>query len=157
MDRSECASRLRRNSSRGWRGESGAALLEFTLVFALFVFVHYALIAFGMMLAVKQSITQAAADGARAAIGVPPDQREAKARERVGKGLDWLGSKYQPSDTAVTEAPCDAADAAGPQCITVTITYPYENRPIVPPAPGLGLVTPKSFKTTSVVQVASAP
>lgn len=119
----------------------------------------YGLITFGMMLAVKQSITQAAADGARAAIAVPSadsdangiDDRVDRARDRVGEALDWLGSRYDESDTDAAIGPCP--EAVNEECITVTITYPYETRPIVPPAPGLGLVTPEQFQTQSVVQL----
>lgn len=125
----------------------------------IFIFVLYGLIAFGMMLAVKQSITHAAADGARAAIAVPSadgdgngvDDRIDRARDRVDEALDWLGSRYEASDTEAVIGPCP--EAVDDECITVTITYPYGTRPIVPPAPGLGLVTPEQFQTQSVVKL----
>ena len=129
------------------------------MVFALFVLVLYALICFGMILATKSSLTHAASEGARAAISVvdnpatPADERESKALEKVASGLDWLGSKFQPGDATASVDPCDAAVPSGPQCITVTIVYPYESRPIVPPAPGLGLVTPKKLTSTAVVEL----
>lgn len=142
---------------QGRRDESGAALLEFSLVFALFVFVLYGLIAFGMMLALKQSVTSAAAEGARSVVGVADDpstpavdERVSKAKSTVAQRLGWLGSLYDPADTTATVGTCASSTAT---CITVTITYPYSTRPLVPPAPGLGLVTPTSFGSTAVVQI----
>jgi Flp pilus assembly protein TadG len=63
----------RAGSPRGLRrrDQRGAALVEFSLVVALFVFVLYGLIAFGMILATKQRVTNAAAEWARAAVGQP--------------------------------------------------------------------------------------
>ena len=162
MRRHPARHRLRRG-----RGEDGAALVEFALVFALFVLVLYGLIAFGMMLALKQSITHAAADGARAAVGAYPDPAIAgdtlqaaevrAATAKVTGALGWLGSKYDPSFTTATVAPCSGTGTA--QCITVKISYPYSSPvlgkggPLVAPAPGLGLVMPDAIGTTAVVQV----
>ena len=140
--------------------ERGTVLIEFSLVFGLFVFVLYALICFGMILATKNSLTHAAAEGARSAIGVVDDpatplvdEREARARARVAESLSWFGSRYQPGDTAVTIGSCGPTAPPTAQCITVTITYPYETRPVIPPAPGLGLVTPSQLTSTAVVEL----
>lgn len=144
---------------RSGRDERGSVLVEFSFVFALFVLVIYALISFGMILATKNSLTHAAAEGARAAISavedpsLPGSEREKRALDQVGTSLNWLGDKYQPADAAAVIKACDAAAPAGPECITVTIVYPYETRPIVPPAPGLGLVTPKTLTSTAVVEL----
>lgn len=135
--------------------ERGSVLVEFSLVFGLFVLVIYALISFGMILAAKNSLTHAAAEGARAAVGVVDDpttttvdERVERAKAKVGEALDWFGSKYQAGDTTATVAACGPA-----QCITVRIDYPYDSRPIVPPAPGLGLVTPSNLSSTAVVEL----
>ena len=53
-------------------GENGVEMLEFALVIPIFIFVLYGLIAFGMMLSAKQTITHSAAEGARAAVGAAP-------------------------------------------------------------------------------------
>lgn len=152
--------RCPQGTGRSGRNERGSVLVEFSFVFVLFVLVIYALISFGMILATKNSLTHAAAEGARAAISVVDDaatplvdEREKRALDRVGTSLNWLGDKYQPADAAADIAACDAAVPAGPQCITVTIIYPYETRPIVPPAPGLGLVTPNTLTSTAVVEL----
>lgn len=149
---------MRRHRHGG--AERGSVLVEFSFVFALFVLVLYGLITFGMILATKNSLTHAAAEGARAAVSVVDDpstpavdERVDRAKDQVGRSLGWLGGKYQAGDTAAAVAACDPAVPAGPSCITVTITYPYKDRPIVPPAPGLGLVTPDTLTSTAVVEL----
>jgi len=155
------------SSHRGPKGtgrfagdERGSVLVEFSFVFVLFVLVIYALVSFGLILATKNSLTHAAAEGARAAISVVDhpstplvDEREKRALDKIDDALDWLGSKYQPSDSSADIAACNSATPTGPQCITVKIVYPYETRPIIPPAPGLGLVTPKTLTSTAVVEL----
>ncbi len=151
----ESSGRALGRSTLGRGDESGSVLVEFSLVFALFVLVLYGLICFGMILAAKNSITHAAAEGARSAVGavddpatVDVDERVARAKAKVHESLTWFGSKYEEGDTTATVARCGAAD-----CITVTVTYPYSARPIVPPAPGLGLVTPSNLSSTAVVEL----
>ena len=140
------------------RNESGAALLEFSLVFGLFVFILYGLIAFGMMLAVKQSITAAAAEGARSVVGVADnpltvgtDERVEQAKSTVAQRLNWLGGNYVPASDLTVGTPFSCN---GKTCITVKITYHYTDRPLVPPAPGLNLVTPDTFASEATVQIA---
>jgi Flp pilus assembly protein TadG len=137
------------------RGENGVEMLEFALVIPIFVFVLYGLIAFGIMLSAKQTITNAAAEGARAAVGAaqdPVSQAQA-AKDRVKQAMSSLG-QYSADDPAQFDAqvlPCTASPAS--KCITVKVTYPYSSKPIVPPAPGLGLVMPSTLSSTAVVQV----
>lgn len=137
--------------------ERGSVLVEFAFVFALFVLVIYAIISFGVILAAKNSITHAAAEGARAAVGavddpmtVDVDEREERAKKKVGESLAWFKSRYEPGDTTASIAQC--ADSTR-DCITVTITYPYDTRPIVAPPPGLGLVIPSKLVSTAVVEL----
>lgn len=135
-------------------GEQGGALLEFALVFPVFVFVLYGLIAFGMILSAKNSLTHAAAEGARAAVGAPDDATAiARAKSQVNTSLGWMGTNYQSGDTTATAAYCSGS--SGARCITVTITYPYSTRPLIPTAPGLNLVTPSTISATSVLEYTS--
>ena len=143
------AHRPPRRRRRLRRDESGAALLEFSLVFVLFAFILYGLVAFGMILATKQRITSAASGGARAAVGATSDaDAQSKAQQRVEDALGAPGSYT----ATYTPLPCDPALPAGPRCMTVDIVYDHDNHPIVPPAPGLGLVTPDTFGAKAVVQ-----
>jgi hypothetical protein len=140
------------------KGEEGVALIEFSLVFALFVFILYALIAFGTALALKQSVTHAAAEGARAAVGViddpatTEDERAEKALDEVRDSLGWIGSdKYSDDDVDAQVVECPSSP--GSSCMQVKINYPYKDKPIVPSAPGLGVVMPDVMTSTAVVKV----
>ncbi|MDQ1375644.1 MAG: hypothetical protein QOJ09_2982 [Actinomycetota bacterium] len=139
------------------KGEEGAALIEFAFVFVLFVFILYALIAFGTALALKQSVTHAAAEGARAAVGVvddpstPLDERETKAKDEVEKSLNWIGDKYSNNDVTAKADPCSSGSPD--TCMFVKIAYPYKDKPIVPSAPGLGVVMPDTMTSTAVVKI----
>ena len=144
----------RRTWRRPRRDESGAALLEFSLVFGLFVFILYGLIAFGMILALKQSVTNAATEAARSAVGCSsPCDPVSKATTTAQNRLNWLSSS-QKAALQITPTVATCAGGSG-QCITVVVTYPYKGHELVPPAPGLGLVTPDSISTTSTVQITS--
>ena len=135
------------------RDESGAAILEFSLVVGLFVFILYALIAFGLMLSLKQSITAAAAEGARAAVGISDDATAlTTAQTTAAERLDWL-STSQKAALIITPTILDPCPGGSGRCMQVEVTYPYEGNELVPPAPGLGLVTPSSFGSTAVVKI----
>lgn len=152
-------------SRRLRRSESGAAAVEFALVALPLFFILYALIAFGMMLALKQSVTSAAAEGARSAVGIVDDpatpgvdERIEKAKTTVSNRLGWLGSKYDPNDVEVnwySGTSCSSTPPAtgSPAIICVRIEYPYETRPLIPTAPGLGLLTPSTLSSEALVQV----
>jgi len=134
----------RRRFRRG--DESGAAIVEFAFVFVVFVFFLYGLITFGVILAQKQAITNAAADGARSAVGATSDAgAQSLADTRV---LDALGAPNGRYSSTYSFATCGGTH----RCITVQITWDYKYHPIVPPAPGLGLATPDTFGAKAVVQ-----
>ena len=126
------------------RDQSGAAAVEFALVVGLFIFILYGLISFGMILATKQRITNAAAEGARAAVGQTSAAAAVTAATNRVLAAGLPAGAYTPT---YTTAACGSN-----QCITVTITYNLAGNPVVPPAPGLGLVTPSTISSSAVVQ-----
>ena len=145
-------------------------LIEFALVFILFAFICYALVVFGLALNLKSNLTHAASEGARAAVGAGggcdpladdggrcQQAKEDAARDRAVAALS--GQTQLVQDNAhVTEniGDCDSTlDPGGAQCMTVTIDYPLRDHPIVPLAPGLGIVVPDTLHTASVVQVSN--
>lgn len=144
---------LRALRRRRAAGESGAALVEFAVVIGLFVSVLYGLIAFGMMLALKQSVTSAAAEAARAAVGITTDGAAiTTAQTTAADRLDWL-SPAQQAALIITPTILNPCPNGSGRCIRVEITYPYAGNELIPPAPGLGLVTPSSFGSTAVVKI----
>ena len=134
------------------RDQKGAAAVEFALVILPFMLILYGLIAFGMMLALKQSMTGAAADAARSAVGVPAGTEVAVAKATLAQRLDWLGAKYSPGDSPdPVVGPC--ANDAAKTCITVKVHYPYGAKPLVPKGLGIGFLTPEVIDTEATVQV----
>ena len=140
--------------------DRGAALVEFSLVAALFMLFIYAVAVFGILLSTKNSVTHAAAEGARSALTVSElpaatldARRIAQATTTVTNSLTGsLGSNYNPSDVAVSIAGCDSPTDTH-KCITVAITYPWSTRPIVPMFPGMGVATPDNVSATAVVRL----
>jgi Flp pilus assembly protein TadG len=125
--------------------------VEFALVVGLFIFILYGLIAFGMILATKQRVTNGAAEGARAAVGqTTAAGAKTAAIARVTAALGTPGTTYTIGPDPGGQ-PRTAACGSN-QCITVTITYNLAANPVVPPAPGLGLITPSTLSSTAVVQ-----
>lgn len=138
--------------------------MEFSLVVGLFVFLLYGIIAFGMAIGVKQNVTHAAFVGARAAVGLNGAAAQTAARNEATKALsEYKAAAYQirgadldPSPTVENwdPNPTIAACSGGPgQCITVTVLYDYSGYPVVPEAPGLGVVLPSQLRSQSVVQI----
>lgn len=140
-DRAVTPSRSRARLRRG--DESGAAILEFSLVVILFVSFLYALVAFGVILAKKQEITNAAADGARAAVGSTTPAATAQARVEEALGA--------PGKYTATYVPGPCVGGTG-TCITVTINWDYAGNPVVPNPPLFGKVTPDTLSAKAVVQ-----
>lgn len=84
--------------------QDGAVLVEFAIVFVLFVTLLGGLIQYGAIFAVQQSLSHAAAEATRAAVDVV-DDTEAKTRalDVVEDQLEWLdvaGMTVGPSGTA---------------------------------------------------------
>ncbi|MEW6152664.1 MAG: TadE/TadG family type IV pilus assembly protein [Actinomycetota bacterium] len=142
------------------RNESGAAAVEFAIVAIPFFLLLYGLIVFGMALAVKQSVTNAAAEGARSAVGISdPAVAIAQAQATVNNRLDWLGNNYQPGDVTISwftpGSGCGASSppAGSPMTICVAIDLPYKAREVVPAAPIIQNVTPENLRSLAVVQI----
>ena len=126
------------------RDQRGAAAVEFALVFGIFFMVLYGLICFGMTLATKQRITNAAAEAARAAVGQSTESGAVDAATARVLAAGLPAGAFTPQ---YSTGSCGLN-----QCITVTITYDLKNHPVVPPAPGLGIVLPDSMTSTATVQ-----
>jgi hypothetical protein len=157
-----------RSHIRRLRGERGAAVVEFSLVFILFIALLYGIIAFGMMLALKQSVTNAAAEGARAAVGADPNdpvEQADVAYQAAADRLGWLGDRCctsaQLPDPSVATliahdvVPCDPALPSGDQCMAVSIDYSYADAPLVPAMqlPGFGFFFPETISSQAKVQL----
>jgi Flp pilus assembly pilin Flp len=144
---------------RGWRDERGAALVEFSIVVVMLISLLFAMISFGYILSFKQGMTQATAEGARAAAVAPTGTAAVAAAAAAASSvsafdqqcnLDGLACSFGPT------ADCDpAAPAPRPQCITVEMVYDYENYPLLAPFPLISALLPDTLHSSAVAQVNS--
>jgi len=136
-------------------GERGSALLEFVLVVPVFLYVLYAMVAFGLSLAVKEDVTHAAAEGARATLGATGGSStnltpwETAATTRIDQVLNWLPNTPTIAYTGVA---CPSTNDSNGYCLTVKVTYP--GSPIGNfSVPGLSLVVPSNINASAEIQV----
>ncbi len=146
------------------RDERGVVLVEFALVVVLLFFVLYGIIAYGMAIALRQSMGQAAGEAVRAAVvssAATPAAREAEAESFAAASTNGLG-KPGFSTVVATEASCASfvPPLPAPQppsppagdCIRVVFEYDYANGPIVPGGP-FGVVLPNKLTASAVGQL----
>ena len=142
-------------NARSIKRQRGAAAIEFALLFVPMFALFYALVSYGLILALMQGMTLAAEEGARAAIAV---DRAAYAdnddylngvngvipqvRERVGSSLGWLPptlkTRVLGSNNELVLVSLDADDV-----LSVTVRYAnYSDAPLIPTLqlPGIGAV-----------------
>ena len=129
--------------------------MEFALVVPLLLLILFGIISYGMMLSFRQTLSQAAAEGARAAAVTFVEE------DKRGEAVLAVTGALESFDVSCTEGgdlmrdgadvgSCDISDpddctpaaGAGVECVTVTLIYDYENASIVPTFPGLGIVLP---------------
>jgi Flp pilus assembly protein TadG len=144
----------------GRRREDGAETVEFAIVVVLLITLVYGIVSVGLSLAAKVTITQAAADGARAGIVMPTAALQVSTAEAAAANdVAWMGrGTCSPTGTTITcyaapPGPCPANPSQ--TCLTVTVTYNYAQSPIFPPLPGLGILSPNTITTSSTLQVST--
>src|SRR3984957_8827796 len=80
--------------------ESGAEMVEFAFVVVLLIALLYGIISYGLILSAQATVTQAAADGARAGL-VSTTTAQATAEAQAANDLSWMdkGQCYEPHST----------------------------------------------------------
>jgi Flp pilus assembly protein TadG len=122
----------------------------------------FGIISYGYMLSFRQAVSQAAAEGARAAAVAQRDaDQQPDALAAMNQALDSYGvtcagtTLSRDGDTvgacSVAVATCQG-EAATVQCVTVTIDYNYADNPLLP-VPGVGLVLPDRLRYSAVARV----
>lgn len=149
---------MRRPTSRtrtGLRGrladQDGAVILEFVAVSSLLVLLLYGIVTYGLIFAVQQTVTHAAAEGARAAVNIQPDLVESTSQDVTLANLGWLGDRVTAADVAAAVAPCDGSPTEN--CVTVTVDYRYGDAPIVPTIPWFETFVPNVIHTEAISSV----
>jgi Flp pilus assembly protein TadG len=116
----------------------------------------YGGLSFGLAMSTKSLVTEAAAEGARAAVGgTTCAAYQSTASTQALQALKGLsGSNWAsitPTVGNINGGAC--VDGGTGNLVTVTVTYPYADHPTIPSAPGLGLVLPTSVGAVYTVEV----
>ena len=171
---------MSRTHRRRRRDDRGAAIVEFAIVVPLLGLVLFGVIEFGFILAYKHSVSQAASEGARAALidytsSADMTSARGEARTRAAAAMnswettcdeadgdgDGFGCRAYTHDCSypidgvlpagITQGDIDTV--ATPDCITVVVTHDYDAAPLLPPIPVLSLVLPDEIESVSTIQV----
>lgn len=153
MTRSRGASPRRRKDDRG------ASAVEFALVVPFLLLIIFGIIAFGMMLSFRQTMSQAATEGARAGAlssGATSTARGTDATNAASSALGSLkvgGTALSCGASYVTctyaEAPC--SNDATHTCSTLTVSYPYRAHPMLS-LPFVNLMMPSTLSYSATAR-----
>jgi Flp pilus assembly pilin Flp len=147
------------------RTDNGAAAVEFALVLPLLVLLLFGIISYGVMLSFRQSLSQAAAEGARAAaVTFLEADKQDEAIDAVDQALDSFGltcaapNLMEDGDDVgdcLVSSPgvCTPVAADGVKCVTVELVFAYRDNPIVPSFPGVGYVMPEQLTYSAQARV----
>lgn len=135
-------------SARARRNDDGAAAVEFALVLIPLLTILFGIISYGYMLSFRQSISQAAAEGARAAAVAPATaDRVAVAQSAIGDTLDLVCGSGHLTCTVTTPSGCD--------CVSVKVDYAYLDDTTKPTFPGFDIVMPETLTYTAFSEISS--
>ncbi|MEN8675470.1 TadE family protein [Nocardioides sp.] len=147
------------------RDDDGAAAVEFALVVPFLLVILFGIISYGVMLSFRQSLSQAATEGARAAaVTINPLEKQAEAFAAVEDALSTFDVACDGTDmtrdgavvgACSVSAPgaCVPAASTGVQCVTVTLTFDYRDNPIVPNFPLVGVIIPRELTYSAQARV----
>lgn len=144
-----------RMGSRRTSTERGAAAVEFALVMPLLLLLVFGIIQYGYILSFRQALSQAAAEGARAAAVAPASMsatdKQAAARNAAQQALSSYGVTCGSSvmTCAISIIPCPRDSTK--TCAQVALTYDYEERPLMPSVPFVPV--PDALSYTAVAEV----
>lgn len=142
-------------ANRRGRGERGAALVELSLGVMLLCTLLFGIISYGYALSFKQSLTQAAAEGARAAAVAASGSAEPAAQSGVARAVKAFNKTCGSGGLTCTYSTqaADTSCATTGICMRVRVSYDYNNYPLMPKLPGLMLLLPDTIQATSITQV----
>ncbi len=153
------------NSIKSRSRQSGAAAIEFALLFLLFFVLFYALVSYAFVFMLQNAFVHAAEEGARAAISVDPlaytsnsnyinNGVTPEVRSTVGAALDWLPSKAKTHALGANNG--NVQVSVSNNVLTVKIIYAnYRSDPLLPLLnfPGFGPIIPQSLQGRAILKL----
>ena len=147
---------IRRVSARA--GDEGAVLVEFALVFTLFIILVFGMVDFGLGINAKTQITNAGREGARlGTVTLDPVAVEDRVRESIASLEDSLIVVTVACETPAG-TPCSGSFPAGDlqngtegDSVVVTVDYTYD---LITPLPGfLGIGPDLALQSITVMRI----
>lgn len=146
--------------SRG-RGETGAAVVETALCLCFIALpLVFATISYAYMLSFRQTVSQSAAEGARAAAVAPSGTSDADRQDAAFAAVDASmstgveGLKCNTDDLVCEfEKVVGCGDGSSATCVRITVSYPYRDHSLLPTIPGLGFTMPEELSYSAMAQV----
>lgn len=143
------------------RNQRGAAVVETALCLCFLVLpIVFATIGYAYMLAFRQTVSQSAAEGARAAAvapsGTATEERQAAAYQAVDASMSTGVGGLKCGEnhlTCTASLVANCGDGTSGNCMKVTVSYPYRDHSLLPTIPGLGFVLPKQLSYSAMAQV----
>ncbi|HUS21247.1 MAG TPA: TadE/TadG family type IV pilus assembly protein [Aeromicrobium sp.] len=141
------------------RSEHGAAFVEFILVVPFLMMFLYMIIAYGVMFSFRQTMSQAAVEGARAAAVAPSNLTYTQRRDRALVAINQsfqgqIGGTLTCGATltcTIPTVPVTCGDAT--QCISVNVQYPYRTNPRVAVPQFFGVSLPATLSYTASARI----
>lgn len=139
--------------ARAVQDDRGAATVEFAVMVIPLLILVYGIITYGYLLTFRQSISLAAAEGARSAAVAPPGISDADRTQRAIDAIDrTIGYGVDCSSAALTcTATIDPA-CADYGCVTVHLDYDWAAAPLIPEF-GFGPAIPDHLAYETVAEV----
>ncbi len=146
------------------RRTRGAATLEFAFML-IFGLVPLLMLTYTgvMIMAVQQTLSLAAAEGARASLRhAPSAQRRVAACEAARRSMQWLlNYAGQSPDCSVASAapimvsaPTPCSGMASAQCMRISVSYDYQTKPFLPGTGRVyGWVITRPIQSSAVAQL----
>lgn len=148
-------------AARRCKDERGAAIVEFALLIPIILLFLFGIITFGLILSFKQGITQAAAEGARAAAVVAYTQAKTAAVDATRSGVSGFGKTCNQDaltcDVQIVKCADTTQVVAAPtgfgECVRVEVSYDYKAKPLIAPLPFISAALPETLASTSIARV----
>ncbi|MGH8991260.1 MAG: TadE/TadG family type IV pilus assembly protein [Acidimicrobiia bacterium] len=145
-----------RLSNRRLRGERGAAVVELSICLIVIVVIVFGVVSYGVILSFKQTMTQAAAEGARAGAMGTNTTASGLASNATAKSLGAFGKTCGSGGLTCTFTvnPCVPGPPSA-KCIEVDLVYDYQGHPLLPPLPFISSFLPTTLRSTFESEVNS--
>lgn len=129
--------------------QDGAVVVEFAVIFVLFVTILWGILTYGVIFAAQQTVTHAAGEAARATVGhTSQDDAKDVALSVATEQLAWLGAAGEPDRDDVTFGDCPVP-ADDQTCVYVEYTYPWKADPLITPL--FDVAIPEQLTGTAVL------